>query len=244
MAVKSPGRVSWMITFADFCTLLFTFFVLLVSMSSLDNQSIKKALENFGEKGGLLFFQKLEEISQSPMIVLKKIMKRIEGDQPVKLKKIEEFQDVSEEQIEQLINSKMLILYKIDEATRSLTLIINNDILFESGSAQIKSSAFPVLDAVAFFLRQSKYIAFIDGHTDNTSPGSKSPYISNDELSFARAKAVVDYFISQGKVSPEKLALGAYGDRMPLGDNSTPTGRALNRRVEITLKPLKSSPSG
>lgn len=230
-----------MITFADFCTLLLTFFVLLVSMSSLDNQAIKKALENFGEKGGLLFFQKLEEISQSPMIVLKKIMKRIEGDQPVEMKKIEEFQDLSEEQIEQLL--KRLILYRTDEVTRGLTLIINNDILFESGSARLKSSAFPVLDAIAFFLSQSKYIAFIDGHTDNTPPGSKGPYMSNDDLSFARAKAVVDYFVSQGKVSPEKLALGAYGDRMPLGDNSTPAGRALNRRVEITLKPLKSSPS-
>ncbi|MCX7822987.1 MAG: flagellar motor protein MotB [Syntrophobacterales bacterium] len=232
-------RTAWTITFADFCTLLLTFFVLLVSMSSLDSQTIKKALENFGEKGGLLFFQKLEDISQSPMVVLRKIMKRLEGDQSIELKRIEELQNISEEELSQLIGSGKFMLYKIDDKSKGLTLILNNDIIFERGSTHINPSLFPLLSAIGTFLKQSKYMAFIDGHTDNTPPAAKGIYPSNDDLSFARAKSVLDYLVSREKVPPEKLAIGAYGDRMPLGDNSTPSGRALNRRVEITLKPFR-----
>jgi chemotaxis protein MotB len=236
---QKSTKTAWMITFADFCTLLLTFFVMLVSMSALDSQAIRKALKNFGQAGGVLFFQKLESVSQSPSVVLKKISKRLHDVQAIEMQDIEEIQNLSEEQIEQLITSGKFIWYRKDEATKGLTFILNNDILFESGSAQLKPSAFPILDAIALFLKQSKYVAFVDGHTDNTPPGSKGPFGSNDELSFSRAKAVLDYLVDHCGVSPEKLAIGAYGDRMPIGDNSTPAGRAMNRRVEITLKPAK-----
>lgn len=238
-SIPASYRTSWMITFADFCTLLLTFFVLLVSMSSLDQQSIRKALEKFGEKAGVLFFQRLELLSRSPMVVLKKIMEQLEGNQEFEIRRVEDIQDISEERLEQLISSGKLILYKSKDTDRGLTLIFNQEILFESGGDKLKPSAYPLLNAISLFLKQSKYMAFVDGHTDNIPPSQKGPYLSNEELSFARAKAVVDYLVTRGNVTPDKLAIGAYGDRMPLGDNSTPSGRALNRRVEVTLKPLK-----
>jgi chemotaxis protein MotB len=205
-------------------------------MSSLDSQAIRKALKNFGQAGGVLFFQKLEIVSQSPSVVPKKIFRKT---QSLEIQNIEDIQNFSEEQIDQLIASGKFIWYKKDELSKGLTLIFTNDFLFERGSAQLKPSALPILDSISLFLKNSRYEAFIDGHTDNTPPGSKGPFSSNDELSFARAKAVLDYLINQHGISPEKLAIGAYGDRLPLGDNSTPAGRALNRRVEITLKPAK-----
>lgn len=238
--LPAPTRAPWMITFADLCTLLLTFFVLLVSMSSLDAQAIRKALQNFGQKGGLLFFQKLEDITHSPMVVLRKVMGSIEDIRHVEIRKIEELQELSEEQLEHILSTRQLILYRVNEQTKALTLILNNDILFESASAQLKPAAYPVLDSIATFLKTSSYMAFIDGHTDNLPPAARGQFSSNDELSFARAKAVLEYLIEKGGVPPEKLAAGAYGDRIPLGDNSTPAGRALNRRVEITLKPVKS----
>jgi chemotaxis protein MotB len=176
-----------------------------------------------------------------PLIILKKLIKPVEDIQPVEVRNVEELQSFSEEELEQLIASGKLILYRINDETKALTLILNNDILFETGSTQLKPSLFPILDSVAIFLARSQYMAFIDGHTDNIPPAVHGIYASNDEISFARAKAVVDYLVERGKVPVERLAIGAYGDKLPLGDNSTPAGRTINRRVEITLKPIKNN---
>jgi outer membrane protein OmpA-like peptidoglycan-associated protein len=118
----------------------------------------------------------------------------------------------------------------------NITLNMPGNITFKSGSAEL-SPAFPkVLDGVVMVLKKyEKTIVEVAGHTDNVG---KSEY--NQGLSERRAHTVTDYLLGKG-VKPERtIAIGA-GETRPVATNETDAGRAANRRVELTLLPLKES---
>jgi chemotaxis protein MotB len=120
---------------------------------------------------------------------------------------------------------------------RGLVIILSDDVLFDSGKAQIKSQAKPVLDKVASTIKRKvpdKNIG-VSGHTDNV-PITHSKWKSNWELSTARATNVLHYLVSEG-VSPDKLSATGYGEHKPVASNSSSEGRAKNRRVEIVILP-------
>lgn len=110
-------------------------------------------------------------------------------------------------------------------------LRIKNNVLFETGSAQVRPESFPILDEVYTFLSQHPEIGQIsvDGHTDNR--GSR-PY--NLDLSQRRATSVVDYLMKKG-IAPERLTSKGFGFDKPVDTNATPLGRAKNRRVEFNV---------
>ncbi|MBD3425687.1 MAG: OmpA family protein [Candidatus Omnitrophica bacterium] len=124
---------------------------------------------------------------------------------------------------------------KMDD--RGLVIILSDDILFDSGKAEIKSDAKPMLDKVAKIIRQKvpeKNIG-VTGHTDNV-PITHSKWESNWELSTARATNVLHYLVKEG-VSPGRLSATGYGEHKPIATNATAEGRAKNRRVEIVILP-------
>lgn len=121
--------------------------------------------------------------------------------------------------------------------TRSGDNIILNmpgDVTFSSGSADLSSSFMPVLNDVGVILNQypSTYIDVV-GHADSTGNAA-----SNMELSERRANAVAGYLVGQ-KVKAERIYIAGAGDTQPIASNATPEGRAKNRRVEITLRPVE-----
>ena len=118
-----------------------------------------------------------------------------------------------------------------------LVIILSDNILFDSGKAQIKAGAKPVLDKVAQVIKTQvpdKNIG-ISGHTDNV-PIKYSGWESNWELSSARATNVLHYLLEMG-VSPDRLSAIGYGEHRPIASNGTSAGRAKNRRVEIVILP-------
>ncbi len=234
------GEDSWMMTFSDLSTLLLTFFVLLISMSSLNEQALRTAFHNFDRMSGILFFRNREAVKLPQDMVIKDIVKSLESVYVIDIRDINEESpsSLSDREFNLLVSTGNLIWYKKEQLYRSFSFIFGDQILFESGSATLKPKAFPLLDKLAEFLRGSNYMVFIDGHTDNVKPRPTSPYPTNMDLSIARAMAVLNYFIDKGKVPPSKLAIGGYGDLLPIADNSTPQGRALNRRVELIFKPI------
>lgn len=121
---------------------------------------------------------------------------------------------------------------KID--MRGLVVSLNNAILFESGSAEIKKENESTLLSVAELINSLDNYIRIEGHTDNV-PISSDLYASNWELSTARAASVVRLFIDKGKVSPEKLVAVGYGEYKPIAGNDTAEGRAKNRRIDIIV---------
>lgn len=120
---------------------------------------------------------------------------------------------------------------------RGLVIILSDDVLFAPGKAQVKDSAHTVLDKVSRIIKREvpgKDIG-VSGHTDNT-PIKHSKWKSNWELSTTRATNVLHYMVRKG-VSPKKLSATGYGEHRPVASNTTASGKAKNRRVEIVILP-------
>ncbi|GLC82611.1 OmpA/MotB family protein [Lacrimispora brassicae] len=117
---------------------------------------------------------------------------------------------------------------------RGLVIRLNNAILFDSGSAQIKKQSEDTLIEVASLLNTTDNYIRIEGHTDNV-PISRSTYPSNWELSTARAVSVVKLFINKCNFSPDKLIAVGYGEFKPVADNATAEGRSKNRRIDVIV---------
>lgn len=127
------------------------------------------------------------------------------------------------------------VAFRLDEA--GLAIILSDDILFDSGKADVKPQAYPVLDKLITVIKEKvpdKNIA-VSGHTDNV-PIRHSGWRSNWELSTARATNVLYYLESKG-VPPHRLSATGHGEHKPVASNATAEGRAKNRRVEIVIMP-------
>lgn len=163
--------------------------------------------------------------------------------------------DISQEQIEQFLEEKQLQANEElsemvgealaenrlgDEVDVSFTaqyvqLSMNGALLFDSGRAELKEDAKQVLRKLGGVLeRYGNGIIEIEGHTDNV-PMTSGRYADNEELSSARALAVFYFLREETLLDPVNLKHAGMGERVPVADNSTPEGRALNRRVEIKI---------
>jgi chemotaxis protein MotB len=115
--------------------------------------------------------------------------------------------------------------------------VLTDQVLFDSGQADLKPAGLPLLTEVANLLNvDRRHPIDVEGHTDNV-PISSAQYPSNWELSTARATTVVRYLISQG-VDRNRLSASGYADLHPVASNATNAGRQQNRRVEIVLQRL------
>ena len=225
---------SWMVTFSDLSTLLLTFFVLLLSMSSMDDRALKSAFVNFDRTSGILFFKEDSRIMMPRDIVIRDIAKSLESVHVLDIRNLDEIENTNytEQDFNFLVSSGNALWIKKRPDSDDFSFIFGSQLMFEGGSAQLKPDAYPLLQKLGDFLTSSKYQAYIDGHTDDI-PINTSEFSSNEELSLERAKTILNFMVEQVKVPPEKLALGAYGGSHPLMDNDSPEGRAMNRRAEI-----------
>ena len=114
-------------------------------------------------------------------------------------------------------------------------LNMNGALLFDSGKAEVKSEAYPLIDKLGKVIQKyDKNIIEVEGHTDNV-PQVSSDYADNNVLSMFRALNVADYLRETTTIDPRYLKSSGRGEYRPIADNSTPEGRALNRRVEIKI---------
>ena len=126
---------------------------------------------------------------------------------------------------------------------RGLVTRMVDHVLFDSGKAQLRRSAYPVLDKVANVLQQvPDQPVGVEGHTDN-EPIKHSGWADNKALSVARADAVVQHLVEQHGLNPSRLTAIGYGEERPIASNKTAKGRSHNRRVEIVILPQSSGAS-
>jgi len=128
---------------------------------------------------------------------------------------------------------------EISQLKNRMTVIkLTSEVLFNSGSAEIRPEGKRVLSLIAESLNAYPERAIsIEGHTDNVPVGRHSRYVSNWELSAARALAAVDFFRQKSRVDPGRLQMVGLGEFHPVASNDTADGRAQNRRIEIKLLP-------
>ena len=225
---------AWMLTFADLTMLLLTFFVLLLTMSSMDTKKLRNIMTHFRASTGVLEFSGAGQVYSLGNFInqYNDADSLLVVDQNHFLAKIKLVTNIKKK----LEDSNKQVTLTEDE--RGVALAFHGNILFNPGKTTLREDAYPVLDVIADAIKTCPNDILIMGHTDNTPIKSKL-YPSNWELSAYRGLSVLDYFLKKKGLLPERFSVGGYGFSRPLHPNTTPKNRALNRRVEIIFKHLK-----
>jgi chemotaxis protein MotB len=231
----------WLVSYADFVTLLFAFFVVMYSISAVNEEKYKafsSSLETaFNEKN-----RQLKEISAiqaaaqanaaisaaEPNPVLEEVATGF--DLANEKKQLALVSDLLTESLGPLVDKNLVSIKKKDYW---IELELNSELLFLSGDAELATGAKPLLQKIAKEFKMLPNAINVEGHTD-TNPISTPEFPSNWELSSARATRVVQEFIKEG-IDPVRLSAIGYGQYHPVADNETEEGRFKNRRVVVLL---------
>lgn len=234
----------WLVSYADFITLLFAFFVVMYAVSSVNegkyrvlSDSIVSAFRNVpGATSGA----QVPVAPPSSTLVLPMI---VPGKPPMIAKsKVEEAKRQTREKMRNIAQEITTVLgplvqngqVRVTEGALGITIEINASVLFLPGDARLGNEAADALSAMARILAPTDFPVTVEGHTDNT-PISTPQFPSNWELSGVRASSVVRLMIDNG-VAANRLTATGYADQRPVADNADPEGRARNRRVAITIE--------
>lgn len=228
---------AWLVTFGDLVMLLLTFFVLLLSMSSMDSKTLKATFSHFRGAPGVL-----ELVGAREMMGLGSFITKYQSTDSLLVLDQEAMKKllIPSHKLDKNKEAEIKDLYKkinIADDRRGIVLSFQGDILFAPGGAALKKEMFPFLDAIAETIESCSNEILIMGHTDNI-PIRNRLYGSNWELSSYRGLSVLEYFLREKELSPSRFSVGGYGASRPLHPNDTPDKRALNRRVEIIFKHL------
>ncbi len=215
---ESGEKDRYLLTYADLITLLLGLFIILYAMSNVDSEKYAQMQIALGNLFGVE--NQLKEIPKGKFIITK------ENIIPVRNTK-----DIVQSIID---SSKLSKNFNLKENKRGVTISILDDILFSSGTADLQKQSKEVLKVVGKLIRKLPNDVRIEGHTDNIPIKSKQ-FPSNWHLSVARANNTAYYLMQYEKIDPSKVSIVGYSSYRPVADNSTPEGRAFNRRVDIVI---------
>ncbi len=225
----------WLISYADFITLLFAFFVVMYAISSV-NESKYKVFSASLSSAFSAPADKPEAVA--PLGEQDKLLKSLVERRNARLAEQQRAQQERMQNIAKNLNQVMAPLVKngqvsVTQTSRGVVLEINASALFDPGDAVLRGGSVKTLAEVAQVLGQGDQAIEVEGHTDNT-PINTPQFPSNWELSSARASSVVRLFIVQGMTAARLTAVGSAANH-PVVSNDTPDGRARNRRVTVTI---------
>jgi chemotaxis protein MotB len=235
MLEDSHNHERWLISYADFMTLLFGFFVVMYAISSVNEGKYKvlsSALnEVFAQRDVTLAPIQVGDTSQAktPNDIDKKNPTAGVDDQAGDTY----MQSMATEAQQRLAGVLGKGDFDVKGNDQWLEINLDAAVLFETGEASLGPLAHDVLHEVVGMLGDAKNPVTVEGYTDNV-PIATARYASNWELSAARAAAVVRAFAGLG-LDPDRLAAVGYGEQHPVATNATPEGRAHNRRVTILV---------
>jgi chemotaxis protein MotB len=219
----------WMVSYADFMTLLFAFFVVLYSSSQVDkarmvrlSSAISAGFSELGvgaNPGGAAFIVVPSTAAVSPLCPTRPS----ESAESIR-RKLE--RGLSEE-----LEHRTVAVREIPDG---LVLSLREVGFFESGSASLRASSMDTFDRIGAVLTTVPSNLRIEGHTDNV-PIHTPQFQSNWELSTARATEIIRILLTREGIGPERLSAAGYAEYHPVADNSSDDGRRLNRRVDIVI---------
>lgn len=220
----------WLVSYADFITLLFAFFVVMYSISSVNEGKYRVLSDTLIQafKNPPRSIQPIQ--AGDDMAVGKPSPLSKEKGAPSAAGALETMANQFKFALKNLIEQDLI---NVDRDKYWVEIEINNSILYPSGSARLSENAIPVLDKLAEILNRYPNPLQVEGFTDNV-PIKNSQFPSNWELSAARAASVVRLFQEDG-VAPDRMAAIGYGEFRPVATNATPEGRTRNRRVAIVV---------
>jgi chemotaxis protein MotB len=224
---------SWLIPYADMLTLLLALFIVLFASSSIDakkfNAMMSSLSSSFGNKGILDESESYKNESKPPEEQKTTVIEDEKNELEKLQTKIENY--INKNKLEKIVQTKL--------SEEGLYIIVLNDILFDSGSDLLKTEAKKIIyQLTPLLVTHPARDIIIGGHTDNV-PIHNTYFRSNWELSMQRSLHVLDVVLSNKNLDPARFSIKAYGEHKPLASNSTPEGRAKNRRVEFLILPLQ-----
>lgn len=258
------GGASWMNTFADLMNLLLCFFVLLFAMSSVDTDKYEQMVASFHSSFSIFSSSGSSVISDGQAISagvtqLSQLSTyfsdgTVDGEtqeddteteteanpeqNAIELYEQQELAESEEmaEQIEEMASQYGIQdQVEVDFNGQYVALTLNGALLFDSGKAEIRQDAYPLVDKIGAILQNyDQNIIEIEGHTDNV-PIHSQKYANNNVLSMFRALTVADHVRDITTLNPAYIKSSGRGEFVPIADNSTEEGRARNRRVEIKI---------
>ena len=220
---------AWLAAFGDLMSLLLCFFVLLLSMSSMDAKKISEAIGSLSGAMSVLEGGTQTEISKKRMLESTPIDSQDETSEEVN-------------RVQQAVSDANEMMGKgngpaitLEEAQEGFVIELPAALLFKPGSATIENQ-----DALLFLKRIALIIeelpndmqVSVQGHTDEGAPGANSPFKDNWELSTARAISVLHELLLDG-IEASRISASGYAEFRPVATNATKSGREKNRRVEL-----------
>lgn len=213
---NDKGTWGWEITFSDMLTLLLTFFVFIIAISSFKAVQYKK----FWDKEELATPEARASTTSWKFSLIKGL-------------KIPRLQPEAEDLLVELESTFAQSDFKgfdVHYDENKISLMVSEQLSFEGGKFDLKKEVMPLLLKLVGPINRSKFIISIEGHSDNLT----NPDIDNMELSLQRALVVARYLIANG-VEKNKISVAGYGPFRPVVSNETLEGRQINRRVEINV---------
>lgn len=250
------GSPLWMNTFADLMNLLLCFFVMLFAMSTVDAEKFKLIAASFNETfsiftagataigDGVLISNGVSQLNELDQYinstgkaeageVIPEDLKEVE--EKIEQARLEKSEELAEKVEEAITEQGLEDMVELEFTSQYVELTLQGALLFDSGSAVLKEESIPVLEKLGVMLeRYAESTIEIEGHTDNM-PMSGAKYSNNDELSSGRALSVFNYLIEYTNLDPAMVKHAGRGEYIPIADNTTQEGRAMNRRVEIRI---------
>lgn len=243
---KEPNLERWLVSYADFITLLFAVFVMLYAMSIVDQKKMEEVQASIQSSfsGPQTLTPALKVIGNKDFGLIPEAVEQPLPPQPQDeasaAAEAQEFGQIKKE-VEfnlQEYGAKNEVQLTINE--RGLVISLKEAGFFPSGTAKVQPEALPLLDKIATSISRYANTIRIEGHTDNV-PVNSPAFPSNWELSTARANSLVHYLIEKHGFKGAKLSVTGYAEYRPIADNANEEGRKLNRRVDIVMLSRKGA---
>jgi chemotaxis protein MotB len=242
----------WLVSYADFITLLFAFFVVLYSSAQVDQRKVGKlalaiqvAFQELGVFPASTTRIPLDTSEPMPFDTVQVIQNakhanelgRISSSPNAALDAASEEANLAilQNELQQALQHEIAMhAISVHRESEGLVISLREFGFFDTGSATLKPSALPPLDRIASILSIRTCRLRIEGHTDNV-PIHTAQMASNWELSTARSTTLVRLLIQRYSFPPERLSAAGYAEYHPIASNQTAEGRAQNRRVDVVI---------
>ncbi len=238
---KHPEHVNherWLVSYADFITLLFAFFVVMFAVSQVDSKKVGRFTESFSKAVGVDIFP---QPGKGIMPGVSDAVPGLDAD-PAKTSALPaELDGLQASLTKTSEGEEPSSAVQVVARRNELVLRLNDGLLFESGNDAIRESAVKVLLRIAAELKKRPVDVRVEGHTDNR-PIHTARFRSNWDLSTSRATAVVALLAAEG-LTARRLSAAGYGEFHPLGENASEEGRRKNRRVDLIVSVSAKEPS-
>ncbi|SHH99830.1 OmpA/MotB family protein [Clostridium grantii] len=243
-STEGGGSPLWMTTFSDLMTLLLTFFILLYSISSVDENKftdVANGLRSILTDSGASVIQEDTNPENREDDILTEesppdgIEEEVLNDQVVTDK--EAIEQLSKEIKAYVAEKELEGSVEVNITSMGILIDIKDYLFFETGKADLREESLGILNTLGQKLKNMPNEIMVEGHTDNI-PISTYEFKSNWELSASRAITVVRYFSETQGIDPSRLSAVGHGEYKPKVSNDSSENRQLNRRVNIVVKYL------